>query len=83
MRTTITLNAEAEGLVRKAMIDQKRSFKEVVNEAIMRSLSQAPRRTVNLPTHSYGPPLMNFDKATQLAGELENEEILRKMAMGK
>jgi hypothetical protein len=83
MRTTITLDPEAEALVKKAMKERDVSFKQVVNEAIVRSLGLPRRAPVNLPTHSMGPPRVNLDKATQLAGELEDIELLRKMAMGK
>ena len=83
MRTTITLDPEAAALVQKAMRDRRLSFKEVVNEAIVRSLAPQQRVTIDLPSHDYGPPLVNLDKATQLAGQLEDEEILRKMSMGK
>jgi hypothetical protein len=30
-----------------------------------------------------GVPRVNLDKATQLAGELEDLEIIRKMSLGK
>jgi hypothetical protein len=83
MRTTITLDADIEALVKKAMSERNLSFKQVVNDAIRNGLMPRQRPTINLPTHDYGPPLVNLDKATQLAGELENEEILRKMSMGK
>jgi hypothetical protein len=83
VRTTITLDAEAAALVQKAMRERKLSFKQVVNDAIVRGLAPQQRATVDLPSHDYGPPLVNLDKATQLAGELEDEEILRKMSMGK
>ena len=60
------------------------SFKDVLNEAITRGLSSPRKRVkVDLPVHHMGKPRVSLDKATQLAGELENEEILRKMSMGK
>ena len=83
MRTTITLDAETEALIKKAMKERNLSFKEIVNDAIQRGLAPATRRRVTLPSFSMGPPLVNLDKATQLAGELEDEEIIRKMSMGK
>ena len=84
VRTTITLEPEAEALVKKAMKERNLSFKEVVNQAIVSGLAApASRPRVKLPTHRMGPPRINLDKATQLAGELEDEEILRKMSMGK
>jgi hypothetical protein len=84
MRTTITLDPEAKALVEKAMREQKRSFKEIVNEAIIRGLGgQQAGPPVQLPVHDMGKPFINLDKALQIAGELEDEEILRKMALGK
>jgi hypothetical protein len=84
MRTTITLTPEADALVRKAMQERRLSFKQVVNDAIVSSLSTArARQPVKLPTHRLGQPRVNLDKALQLAGELEDEELLRKLSMGK
>lgn len=83
MRTTITLDAEAQALVERAMRERQLSFKEVVNEAIVRNLRPAAQEQVVLPVTNMGPALVNLDKATQLAGELEDEEIIRKMSMGK
>ena len=77
------MDPETEALVKKAMKERNLSFKQVVNEAIRNGLAPRWRPTIDLPTHNYGPPLVNLDKATQLAGELEDEEILRKMSMGK
>lgn len=83
MRTTITLDPEAEDLVKRAMKERGVSFKQVVNEAIMRGLATAPREPVDLPVFSMGPARFDIDKALTLAGELEDAEILRKMSMGK
>lgn len=84
MRTTITLDAESKALVENAMKDQGRSFKEVVNDAIKRGLGSTDTSThLELPVYDMGVPLVNLDKALQLAGELEDEEIIKKMALGK
>ena len=84
MRTTITLEPEVEALVRKAMKERDLSFKQVVNEAIARGLGAEITPTpVDLPVHNMGKPLVNLDKALHIYGELEDEEILRKMSMGK
>jgi hypothetical protein len=84
MRTTITLEPEVEALVRKAMKERDVSFKQVVNEAIVRGLGPAVTPApVDLPVHNMGKPLVNVDKALHIYGDLEDEEILRKMSMGK
>lgn len=84
MRTAITLDAESKALVENAMKEQGRSFKEVVNDAIKRGLGSTDISThLELPVYDMGVPLVNLDKALQLAGELEDEEIIKKMALGK
>ena len=62
------------------MAQRKLSFKEVVNEAILRGLA-ADRRPheFHTKTHSMGRPRVNLDKATQVAGELDTQDFLRKM----
>jgi hypothetical protein len=85
MRTTITLDADVEALVRKAMRERGLSFKQAVNEAIRAGL--APRseqppagtRTFRMGFNPTIPP----DKALRLAGELEDEELIRKLAARK
>ena len=84
MRTTITLTPETEALVKKAMAERKLSFKEVVNQAILRGLA-ADRRPYEFhtKTHSMGLPRINLDKATQIAGELDTQDFLRKTRSGQ
>jgi hypothetical protein len=82
MRTTLTLDPRAAALVRKAMAERKQSFKAVVNDAIVRGLSDVEVPELDLPTFRLGPPLVNLDKATQLAGELDDADFLRKMVLG-
>ena len=84
MRTTITLDADTELLVKRAMRERGLSFKEAVNEAIRSGL--APGRgdaTAEFPTYSMGEPLVDVTKALRLAGELEDQEIARKLAQAK
>ena len=64
------------------MRERQISLNEVINEAIIRGLAPQ-RRAIDLPSHSYGPALMNLDKASQIAGGPEDEEIMRKMSQGK
>jgi hypothetical protein len=84
MRTTITLDPDTELLVKRAMRERGLSFKEAVNEAIRSGL--APRTDnapVEFPTYRMGQPLVDVTKALRLAGELEDQEISRKLAQGK
>jgi hypothetical protein len=84
VRTTITLDPDTELLVKRAMRERGLSFKEAVNEAIRSGL--APRTAdapVEFPTFRMGQPLVDVTKALRLAGELEDQEISRKLAQGK
>lgn len=83
MRTTITLESEAEALVHRAMRERNASFKQVVNDAIVAALTPIGEVDIELPSHSYGASSVDYDKALQLAGQLEDDELLRKMSMGK
>lgn len=82
MRTTITLTPEAEAIVRRAMEERGLTFKEAVNDAIVRSASDRPRVDISWPTYRLG---LNFDvdKASQVVAELEDEDIMRKLAQGR
>ena len=83
MRTTITLDAEADALVQKAMRERQLSFKR----GRQRSHHSGPCSSASsgsiYQAIATGPALMNLDKASQIAGELEDEEIMRKMSQGK
>lgn len=84
MRTTITLTPEAQALVRKSMQERGVSFKAAVNEAIVVGLSVGrAREPVSTPTYDLGRTRIPVEHALRLAGELEDEELLRKRAMGK
>ena len=84
MHATMTLDPDTELLVKRAMREQGISFKEAVNDAIRSGL--APRRgevTVDFPTYSINEPLVDVTKALRLAGELEDQEIARKITQSK
>ncbi|CAN5803449.1 antitoxin [soil metagenome] len=84
MRTTITLDPDVEILVKKLMRERGVSFKEAVNLAIRSGLApkddDAPFVT---RTFDMGKPRVPLEKALQLAGELEDEELVRKIALRK
>jgi hypothetical protein len=85
MRTTVTLDADAESLIRREMAERHVPFKVALNDAIRRGLAPPapagePFRT---PTASLGTPGINLDRALQLAGQIEDDELLRKQRVGK
>jgi hypothetical protein len=81
MRTTVTLEPDTDAIIRRVMRERGLTFKEAVNEAI-RAGAATPgrRRAFRTPTFDMGRPAVPIDKALRLAGELEDEELLRELA---
>lgn len=84
MRTTVTLDPDVEAKLRAVMRERGISFKAAINDAIRAGLSEpsAPARRFKVKSAPLGARF-NIDKALTFAGELEDEEIIRKMEMGK
>ena len=84
MRTTVTLDPDVEALIRRAMAAQGVSFKRALNNAIRAGLTPAPPSTrYRLHARHLGQASVPLTRALQLASELEDEEIARKLAVGK
>lgn len=83
MRTTITLTPEADGLVRRVMRERGLSFKDAVNAAILDGFRSVEVEPYSTPTFDLGIAQVPGHKFLQLAGELDNEEFLRKRELGK
>lgn len=84
MRTTVTLDPDVEAKLRSAMRERGVSFKVALNEAARAGLSSPDR--VERPFRVKAAPLgarFNIDRALTIAGEMEDEEILRKRELGK
>lgn len=82
MRTTVTLDPDTAALVQRRMREHGITFKQALNDAI-RSGAGATRKPFSTATADMGTPVVNLDRALQLAGELEDEELVRKMRIGK
>ncbi|MGH3943050.1 MAG: hypothetical protein ACRDTG_31390 [Pseudonocardiaceae bacterium] len=83
MRTTVTLDPDTAALIQQRMRERGISFKQALNEAIRAGATEnrgAPFRTA---TAALGVPTVNLDRALQLAAELEDEELVRKIRVGK
>lgn len=78
VRTTITLDPDVDALVRRMMRERGIPFKEAVNEAIRAGIRPRGARTYDM-----GPPAIPLEKALRLAGDLEDEVLLRKLALRK
>ncbi len=86
MRTTVTLEPDVEALLNKVMSERGVSFKTAVNDAVRLGLTDAGGRQPRFETRSRSMGRregVDLTKALQLAGELEDEEILRKMSLRK
>ena len=78
MRTTVTLDPDVEQLIRRRMRERKQSFKEALNDAIREAAFSPGKRTdFRTEAASMGEPTVSLDRALQLAGELEDEELIR------
>ena len=66
---------------------EQASLTKILNDVIRRGLNAVakskPKKRFRQRTSSMGPPLVDITKALQLAGQLEDEEILSKLAKGK
>jgi len=83
MRTTVTLDPDTEAIVKRLMRERGLSFKEAVNSAIRAGAVVSPGKQFETPTFDMGEPLVDLTKALRLAGELEDEEIRRRLAARK
>lgn len=84
MRTTVTLDADVEAKLRALVRERGVSFKVAINDAIRSGLSTpaAQARPFRVKSAPLGARF-NVDKALTIAGEMEDEEIIRKIEMGK
>ena len=89
MRTTLTIDDDLARRLKQRALDTGRSFKAVVNEALRTGLDQAAgspaRRPYRLEPASLGrtAPGVDLDHATRLAGQLEDQELARKLELRK
>ena len=81
MRTTVTLDEDVVRMIKQVMHDQKKSFKEAVNDLIRRgSMPPQSRRKpfVVRARHMPFKPGIDTAKLADLADELEIEEFVNK-----
>lgn len=84
MRTTVTLDPDVEAMVKQAMAERGITFKEALNHAIRAGLGRRSRRRFRQRTFAMGfRPDIPYEKSLRLAAQLEDEEILRKLSIGK
>ncbi|MGH3048598.1 MAG: antitoxin [Gaiellaceae bacterium] len=83
MRTTVTLDPDVEALVKRLMRERGLSFKDAVNSAIRAGVGPSSTEPFRTPTFRMGEPRVALEKALRLAGELEDEELTRRLAVRK
>ena len=85
MRTTITLDPDVAELIRRVMSERGLTFKDAVNGAIRSALATPAPATdaMDLPVFDMGEPRIPLEHALRVAAELEDEEIVRKLAVGR
>ncbi len=89
MRTTVTLEDDVATELERIAFESRKSFKSVINELLKRALRDAKKPVVEAPffmePHACGG-LINggdFNQATQMDAELEDEYLLQKLMAGK
>ena len=89
MRTTLTIDDSTDKRLRQLAMKTGKTYKEVVNMTLRRGLATVPfvrkAKAYRLKPASMGVVRAGYslDKALQLAGELENAEIIRRQRLSE
>lgn len=79
MRTTVTIDPDVEVLLKQAMREQRKAFKQVLNNALRDALgAKSTQDVVPFRQYSYSLGLPNLDltKALSLASELDDQQSI-------
>jgi len=84
MRTTVTLDEDVVAGLREVARERGVSFKEALNGAVRAGLGSATSpRPYRVPARRMGlRPGVDLDHALALAGRLEDDELIRRLARG-
>jgi hypothetical protein len=83
MRIAVTLDADTEQLVHRRMQEQQVSFTQALNDAIRDGAhGRVPGPVFRTRTAHLGPPSVTLDRALPLAGQLEDDDLERRMRTG-
>ncbi len=80
MRTTVTLDPDTRLLVERLMRERGLSFKEAINDAVRAGLATpaAEAQAFTRP-RALGPARVDLTKALELAANLEDEALARRV----
>jgi hypothetical protein len=83
MRTTVTLDPDTEQIVRRRMRERGQTFKQALNDAIRSgAVAAAPAEPFRTEVASMGESRVNLDRALQVAADLEDDDLIRKLRAG-
>lgn len=85
-RTTLTLDPDVDALLKRAVRERGVPYKVAVNDAIRAGLGSPSKRRRPQATATFRmgfEPALPWDKALRLAADLEDEELLRRLASRK
>jgi hypothetical protein len=87
MRTTVTLDPDVAAKLKEISRKRGISFKEALNSSVRRGFERGEAKAqpyrLPPPQRLEARPGVDLDKALQLAGELEDAEIIRKLRLRK
>lgn len=83
MRTTVTLDSDVELKLHKLMRTRDLTFKQAINTALRTGLGMTERADISFPVFDLGEPLTDLTHAGRLAAAMEDEELARKLAVGR
>lgn len=82
MRTTVTIDTDVELMLKQAMRECGKPFKQVLNDAVRQGLRRAGTKTASpfrQLTFSMGKPLVDLTGATALASKLEDQASITRL----
>ena len=86
MRTTLTLDDDVAAMLRQVAKERGISFKEAVNSTLRNGLTGGAPQPRRFRVRSFDlgvRPGIDLDRANRLVADLEDEEIIRKLELGK
>ncbi len=80
----MTLDEDVESLVRQRMTERRVSFEQAVNDVIREAATRSRASgAFETSTFDLGVPTVVLDRALQLAAELEDDEAVRELRVGR
>jgi hypothetical protein len=85
MRTTLRIDDDLLSELKQLADSEDLPLTDLVNRVLRQGLTTKPakRRAYREKTFSMGQPKVDLDKALSLAASLEDDEVIRKLALRK